>query len=205
MLIWGTRSKAALVGFVTSGCVRCRAPRVFAVFERAKKFSLYFVPLVTYSRKSVAMCVACGLEGRIEEGARVFPDERSAHDALRLLVAEEPEAAPPRPARTTGAPEAVLSAEPSRGTVNRHTKICPDCAEPVLVEARICRFCRHEFAAASEHASPASNPSVPAQRDGVTSALSGSLETWLRDAGRCPWCAAPAPGAACPRCGKRKA
>lgn len=27
----------------------------------------------------------------------------------------------------------------------RPTKRCPDCAEDVLAEARICRFCRHEF------------------------------------------------------------
>jgi hypothetical protein len=27
----------------------------------------------------------------------------------------------------------------------RATKRCPDCAEEVLADARICRFCRHEF------------------------------------------------------------
>lgn len=27
------------------------------------------------------------------------------------------------------------------------TKVCPDCAETVLADARICRFCRHEFGA----------------------------------------------------------
>ena len=27
----------------------------------------------------------------------------------------------------------------------RPSKRCPDCAEDVLLEARICRFCRHEF------------------------------------------------------------
>lgn len=34
----------------------------------------------------------------------------------------------------------------SRGpSPERPIKRCPDCAEDVLAEARICRFCRHEF------------------------------------------------------------
>ena len=30
----------------------------------------------------------------------------------------------------------------------RRVKVCPDCAEEVMVEARICRHCRHEFGSA---------------------------------------------------------
>jgi hypothetical protein len=37
------------------------------------------------------------------------------------------------------APKPVAPAESPR-----LTKICPDCAETILQEARICRFCRHE-------------------------------------------------------------
>jgi len=31
------------------------------------------------------------------------------------------------------------------GETTRATKRCPDCAEEVMAEARVCRFCRHEF------------------------------------------------------------
>lgn len=41
---------------------------------------------------------------------------------------------------------ATISLEPQRATNGPiFEKQCPDCAEMVKVDARICRFCRHEF------------------------------------------------------------
>ena len=42
-------------------------------------------------------------------------------------------------------------AEPPAAHQSRATKRCPDCAEDVLVDARICRYCRHEFATLSSN------------------------------------------------------
>jgi len=38
---------------------------------------------------------------------------------------------------------ATDEARPTNGPI--FEKLCPDCAEMVKVDARICRFCRHEF------------------------------------------------------------
>jgi hypothetical protein len=54
--------------------------------------------------------------------------------AFVLLSGGRPVAAP---ARSALAPAAVSSSNAS--------KKCPDCAETVQADARICRFCRHEF------------------------------------------------------------
>lgn len=47
-----------------------------------------------------------------------------------------------KPEHTTLAP----SSAPDEAAL-APTKVCPDCAETVLADARICRFCRHEFEA----------------------------------------------------------
>ena len=46
---------------------------------------------------------------------------------------------------TVLAPEPI---GPAPAPDTRPTKRCPDCAETVLADARICRFCRHEFKSA---------------------------------------------------------
>jgi hypothetical protein len=45
------------------------------------------------------------------------------------------------------APQIPLAPPPGSQAAlqGRPTKRCPDCAEEVLADARICRFCRHEF------------------------------------------------------------
>ena len=55
---------------------------------------------------------------------------------------EQTEVAPP-PAATPATDPARPSMEPSGAA--GPTKKCPDCAETVLADARICRFCRYEF------------------------------------------------------------
>lgn len=46
-------------------------------------------------------------------------------------------------------PRAQRWAEPNvaQTPFDRGMKVCPDCAEEVKLDARVCRFCRHDFAA----------------------------------------------------------
>jgi hypothetical protein len=54
---------------------------------------------------------------------------------ILVLVLASRAAQTPRPVTIVQTPPAASSA----------TKRCPECAEIVQAEARICRFCRHEF------------------------------------------------------------
>jgi len=51
------------------------------------------------------------------------------------------------PAATAPTPPAITPAASTAGVASE-MKVCPECAEEVRAAARICRYCRHEFASA---------------------------------------------------------
>ena len=59
VIIWGSRTKSEGRGFVIRQCLRCRTERVHFVGEARTKFTLYFVPTFTTSRKAILVCTEC--------------------------------------------------------------------------------------------------------------------------------------------------
>lgn len=57
----------------------------------------------------------------------------------------------------TAEPAAVAEREPAPVPRDTGRKICPDCAETVLSEARVCRFCGYRFAPAAVSVPPESD------------------------------------------------
>ena len=242
MLIFGTRQKGDVAGFAPGRCNLC-GPTVVGVIQRTKKFTLYFIPVLTYGKDSTALCATCGSECYLREGTVLYSTEYAARAALGKDEAKPRRLAsgsvvpPDAPAYLTKAararlrspswmsfegrtPEEALEraaawevsyfaqhglrvveaawlrrSEPTVGLAfgdpsqeyesvfrtgvpiawesrldealeagddespgtdeaepdsSPETKRCPDCAESVLAEARICRFCRYEFRPALE-------------------------------------------------------
>ena len=91
--------------------------------------------------------------------ARKWPNGDDVKDSI---VPPEPEQPPEQPApqppldlAASPAPASGSVLPPPESSVSeaaeRPTKKCPDCAETVLRDARICRFCRYEFDKPEEH------------------------------------------------------
>ena len=61
MIIWGNKKQREGVGFSIHSCYRCGVT-VHVVAEQKSKFTLYFIPVFTYSHKAFLFCTSCNAE-----------------------------------------------------------------------------------------------------------------------------------------------
>lgn len=61
MIIWGNKKQREGVGYAIRQCYRCGVS-VHVVAEQKSKFTLYFIPVFTYSHKAFLFCSSCDAE-----------------------------------------------------------------------------------------------------------------------------------------------
>jgi hypothetical protein len=61
VIIWGNKKQREGVGYVIHSCYRCGVT-VHVVAEQKSKFTVYFIPVFTYSHKAFLFCSSCGAE-----------------------------------------------------------------------------------------------------------------------------------------------
>jgi len=61
MIIWGNKKQREGVGYAIRQCYRCGVS-VHVVAEQKSKFTLYFIPVFTYSTKAFLFCTSCDAE-----------------------------------------------------------------------------------------------------------------------------------------------
>jgi zinc-ribbon family len=71
MIIWGRKKQREGVGYAVRRCYRC-GMTVHVVAEQKSKFTLYFIPVFTYSHKAFLFCTSC--DGETELGGEEARD-----------------------------------------------------------------------------------------------------------------------------------
>ena len=61
MIIWGNKKQREGVGYAIRSCYRC-GMTVHVVAEQKSKFTVYFIPVFTYSHKAFLFCSSCNAE-----------------------------------------------------------------------------------------------------------------------------------------------
>ena len=81
MIIWGNRKSRAGVGYIVRDCYRC-GTTVHVVAEQKSKFTLYFIPLFTYSRTAFLFCSSCDAETELrgDDAQRVLAGVMSRYE-----------------------------------------------------------------------------------------------------------------------------
>ena len=103
-------------GFAPSNCALC-GPTVLGVIQRTKKFTLYFIPVLTYGRDSKAICAQCGSECYLPDGSRLYSTE---YAALTALAAQQVSVPRPEPAAVS-AQATGRAQRPCRGSGRSNT------------------------------------------------------------------------------------
>ena len=80
MIIWGSRTARGAKGFIVGACP-CGGDTVHLVVEVKTKFTLYFVPTITTSKRAVVICTDC------ERGVEL--DGQAARVVLQAAVPRE--------------------------------------------------------------------------------------------------------------------
>ena len=61
MIIWGNKKQREGVGYIIRRCSLCGIT-VHVVAEQKSKFTVYFIPVFTYSHKAFLFCSSCSAE-----------------------------------------------------------------------------------------------------------------------------------------------
>ena len=127
VLIWGHKGYSQFLGIIVQECPSCRLMSPFVVYQQGRKFTLYFIPTFSYSKKQVAICTSC-------KNAFEIPNDRKAHIESMLMSEEEFKSKVNQ-----------FAYEARKQIAETETKKCPYCAETIKAEATFCRFCQRDL------------------------------------------------------------
>ena len=139
MIIWGNKKQREGVGYLIHSCYRCGVT-VHVVAEQKSKFTVYFIPVFTYSHKAFLFCSSCDAETELgSEEAKEAIASAMPRFMLEAMIAGIQESAVAKreseivarlPATTTRATKRAPSVKKKAGTRAKPTKATPKAGKP---------------------------------------------------------------------------
>ena len=100
MIIMGNKKQREGVGYTIYSCYRCgMAPHVVA--EQKSKFTLFFIPVFTYSHKAFLFCISCDAETELGgvEAKEAIASAMPRFMLEAMIAGIQEKAAPKKPPR----------------------------------------------------------------------------------------------------------
>lgn len=74
MIVYGFRSRNKVLGQAAYECSQCHQVANHAGVRTTRWFTLFFIPLIPFSKKTTARCSACGFQQKLDnkDADRVF-------------------------------------------------------------------------------------------------------------------------------------
>ena len=64
IFLFGVRTKAKAIAQQERACTKCVRPTMHAIVETRKWFTLFFIPVIPFSRNIYSRCGVCGLTAK---------------------------------------------------------------------------------------------------------------------------------------------
>ncbi|MBF6591537.1 MAG: zinc-ribbon domain-containing protein [Ktedonobacterales bacterium] len=78
MIVYGIRSRNKVLGQEAYQCSRCQQTAYHTGVRTTRWFTLFYIPVIAFSKKTTARCGACGFQQQIDnkDADRIFTQAR---------------------------------------------------------------------------------------------------------------------------------
>lgn len=150
VFIWGNKGYNDHLGYIIGECPACHQSAPLAVYQLRKKFTVYFIPTFSYSKKQAIVCGRCGASFEVpKDMQRKLAEEIMSQEQLSRMIArfEEAHRKADRTNMTEEQRARLITQIAKESLAELGTKAAETKTIPSGEKATYCTKCGHELGA----------------------------------------------------------